>query len=88
VQQTNRPHGWAFHAINGGIIKDMKLWKPVAWSFSTSGSSNVHAFNNKILAVSDTSSFPFNTSVALVNNCDFVMLIMCTATVSPLVARI
>ena len=26
-QQTNRPHGWAFSKINGGVIRDMKLWK-------------------------------------------------------------
>ncbi|KAF8899390.1 pectin lyase-like protein [Infundibulicybe gibba] len=35
--------------------------QPVAWNFATSGSSNLHAFNNKIVAVSDTNSFPFNT---------------------------
>ncbi|KAJ7083354.1 pectin lyase-like protein [Mycena belliarum] len=61
VQQVNRPHGWAFNHITNGVIRDMKLWKPVAWNFATSGSVNVHAFNNRILAVSDTSSFPFNT---------------------------
>ncbi|KAJ7144808.1 pectin lyase fold/virulence factor [Mycena crocata] len=61
VQQVNRPHGWAFAKITNGVIRDMKLWKPVAWSFSTSGSVNVHAYNNLILASSDTSSFPFNT---------------------------
>ncbi|KAK7063605.1 pectin lyase-like protein [Favolaschia claudopus] len=61
VQQVNRPHGWAFSHITNGVIRDMKLFKPVAWSFSTSGSNNLHVFNNKILAVSDTSSFPFNT---------------------------
>ncbi|KAK7695256.1 hypothetical protein QCA50_002446 [Cerrena zonata] len=60
-QQVNRPHGWGFKKITNGVIRDMKLWKPIAWSFSTSGSSNVHAFNNKIVAVSDTDSFPFNT---------------------------
>ncbi|KIM38231.1 glycoside hydrolase family 28 protein [Hebeloma cylindrosporum] len=60
-QQVNRPHGWAFSKINTGVIRDMKLWKPIAWSFSTSGSNNIHAFNNKIVAVSDTKSFPFNT---------------------------
>ncbi|KAI0800509.1 pectin lyase fold/virulence factor [Fomes fomentarius] len=54
VQQTNRPHGWAFNDITNGVIRDMKLWKPIAWSFSTSGSKNVHVFNNKILAASDT----------------------------------
>ncbi|KAI0714728.1 pectin lyase fold/virulence factor [Earliella scabrosa] len=61
MQQVNRPHGWAFKSITNGVIRDMKLWKPIAWSFSTSGSKNLHAFNNKILAVSDTGSFPFNT---------------------------
>ncbi|CAL1694788.1 unnamed protein product [Somion occarium] len=60
-QQVNRPHGWAFSKISNGVIRDMKLWKPIAWNFATSGSSNVHAFNNKIIAVSNTDSFPFNT---------------------------
>ncbi|KAJ3556355.1 hypothetical protein NM688_g2075 [Phlebia brevispora] len=60
-QQTNRPHGWAFSNIQGGVIQDMKLWKPIGWNFATSGSSNLHIFNNKIVAVSDTTSFPFNT---------------------------
>lgn len=27
MQQTNRPHGWGFRSINGGVIKDMKLYK-------------------------------------------------------------
>jgi len=61
VQQTNRPHGWAFSKINGGVIRDMKLWKPIGWNFATSGSSNLHVYNNQIVAVSDTASFPFNT---------------------------
>lgn len=26
-QQTNRPHGWAFSKIQGGVIRDMKIWK-------------------------------------------------------------
>jgi len=26
-EQDNRPHGWAFSKINGGVIKGMKLWK-------------------------------------------------------------
>ncbi|CAA7265052.1 unnamed protein product [Cyclocybe aegerita] len=60
-QQVNRPHGLTFGNINQGVIRDMKIWKPVAWSFSTRGSSNLHAYNNKILAVSDTNAFPFNT---------------------------
>ncbi|KAK1227901.1 hypothetical protein PQX77_009091 [Marasmius sp. AFHP31] len=59
--QVNRPHGWRFSKIDGGVITDMKIWKPVAWSFSTSGSNNLHVYNNRILAVSDTDSFPFNT---------------------------
>ncbi|KAA1467850.1 pectin lyase-like protein [Dentipellis sp. KUC8613] len=60
-QQTNRPHGWAFSKINSGVIRDMKLWKPIGWNFATSGSSNVHIFNNKIVARSDSKAFPFNT---------------------------
>ncbi|KAF7292275.1 Pectin lyase-like protein [Mycena kentingensis (nom. inval.)] len=61
--QINRPHGWAFSHITNGVIRDMKLWKPVAWSFSTSGSANIHAFNNRILAPSENTqtAFPFNT---------------------------
>lgn len=27
VQQTNRPHGIAFSKINGGAIKNIKIWK-------------------------------------------------------------
>ncbi|OBZ68553.1 putative exopolygalacturonase C [Grifola frondosa] len=61
MQQTNRPHGWAFSKITNGVIRDMKLWKPIGWNFATSGSSNLHVFNNKIVAVSSTGSFPFNT---------------------------
>ncbi|KAF8886440.1 pectin lyase fold/virulence factor [Gymnopilus junonius] len=37
-----------------GFIRDMKLWKPIGWNFATSGSSNIHIFNNKIVAVSDS----------------------------------
>ncbi|KAG5732641.1 putative exopolygalacturonase C [Termitomyces sp. T112] len=62
--QVDRPHGIAFSKINNGIIRNMKLWKPIAWNFATSGSTNLHAFNNKIVAVSsnpNVSAFPFNT---------------------------
>ncbi|KAF7340907.1 Pectin lyase-like protein [Mycena sanguinolenta] len=55
VQQVNRPHGWAFNDITNGVIRDMKLWKPIGWNFATSGCVNVHVYNNKILAASDTS---------------------------------
>ncbi|KAF8650280.1 hypothetical protein AX16_005333 [Volvariella volvacea WC 439] len=61
MEQTNRPHGLAFRGITDGVIRDMKIWKPVAWSFSTSGSANLHAYHNTIIAISDTESFPFNT---------------------------
>ncbi|KAJ7729082.1 pectin lyase fold/virulence factor [Mycena maculata] len=61
VQQTNRPHGWAFNKITNGVIRDMKLWKPIGWNFATSDSVDVHIYNNRIMAVSDSSSFPFNT---------------------------
>ncbi|KAM5539945.1 hypothetical protein V8D89_006448 [Ganoderma adspersum] len=64
-QQTNRPHGWAFSKITNGVIRDLKLWKPIGWNFATSGSSNIHVFNNRIVAVSDTGSFPFNTDSRL-----------------------
>ncbi|KAG2140164.1 pectin lyase-like protein [Suillus clintonianus] len=60
-QQTNRPHGWLFKDVTNGVIRDMKIYKPVAWNFATTGSNNVHIFNNTILAGSDTNSFPFNT---------------------------
>ncbi|KAG6871941.1 hypothetical protein C0995_014723, partial [Termitomyces sp. Mi166 len=62
--QVNRPHGIAFSNIRNGVIRDIKLWKPIAWNFATSGSTNLHAFNNKIVAVSsnpNVSAFPFNT---------------------------
>ncbi|KAF5384813.1 hypothetical protein D9615_000966 [Tricholomella constricta] len=61
--QLNRPHGFAFSKINGGVIRDMKLWKPIAWNFGTAGSNNIHAFNNRIFALSENpdKAFPFNT---------------------------
>ncbi|KAK0465961.1 pectin lyase fold/virulence factor [Desarmillaria tabescens] len=63
MEQTNRPHGWSFKKVNNGVIRDMKIWKPIAWNFATSGSTNLHAFNNIIMAVSDNASaFPFNTT--------------------------
>lgn len=61
MQQTNRPHGWLFKNVTNGIITDVKIYKPVAWNFATTGSSNVHIFNNIIIARSDNVSFPFNT---------------------------
>ncbi|KAF8152112.1 pectin lyase-like protein [Mycena galopus ATCC 62051] len=54
MEQTNRPHGIWFHNINGGVIRDMKIYKPVGWNFQTNGGSNVHVFGNTILAKSDT----------------------------------
>lgn len=57
----NRPHGISFSKITDGVIRDMKIWKPVAWNFLTSGSVNFHAVNNRIHALSDSDSFPFNT---------------------------
>ncbi|KAG6834862.1 hypothetical protein H0H93_006850 [Arthromyces matolae] len=62
--QVNRPHGFAFAKISNGVIRDMKIWKPIAWVFSTSGANNLHVFNNQILAASNNpnvSAFPFNT---------------------------
>ncbi|PFH47780.1 glycoside hydrolase family 28 protein [Amanita thiersii Skay4041] len=61
-EQTNRPHGWSFKKITNGVIRDMKIWKPVAWNFATSGSVNLHAFNNRISALSDTDVRPFRLS--------------------------
>ncbi|KAH7343202.1 pectin lyase fold/virulence factor [Rhizoctonia solani] len=60
VEQTNRPHGIGFTVTNG-VIKDMKLWQPIASNFMLTGSKNVHAFNNRIHAVSTSKAFPFNT---------------------------
>ncbi|KAG1742701.1 glycoside hydrolase family 28 protein [Suillus paluster] len=53
MQQTNRPHGWLFGDVTNGVIRDMKIYKPVAWNFNLKGSTNVHIFNNTILAGSD-----------------------------------
>lgn len=49
-----RPHGWSFGHVTNGVIKYMKLWKPIAWNFATSGSVGLHAYNNTIWAVSDS----------------------------------
>ncbi|KAG6856118.1 hypothetical protein H0H87_007332 [Tephrocybe sp. NHM501043] len=38
--------------------------QPIAWNFATSGSTNLHAFHNRIIAKSNNpnvSAFPFNT---------------------------
>ncbi|KAH7926860.1 glycoside hydrolase family 28 protein [Leucogyrophana mollusca] len=61
VQQVNRPYGWLFGNITNGVIQNMKIYKPIAWNWLTTGSDNVHIFNNTILAGSDNASFPFNT---------------------------
>jgi len=62
MQQTNRPQGWKFGNITDGAITNLKVYKPPAWNFLTSGSTNVHIYNNTIIARSDNaSSFPFNT---------------------------
>lgn len=63
--QINRPRGIAFNMISGGVIRDMKIWKPIAWNFATSGSSNLLVTNNQIHAVSTDPqrAFPFNTYV-------------------------
>ncbi|KAG1717205.1 glycoside hydrolase family 28 protein [Suillus lakei] len=53
MQQTNRPQGWLFKDVTDGVITDMKIYKPVAWNFATTGSNNLHIFNNIILAGSD-----------------------------------
>ncbi|KAJ7863376.1 pectin lyase-like protein, partial [Mycena leptocephala] len=50
MEQTHRPHGIWFNNINGGIIRDMKIYKPVGWNYETTGSSDVHVFGNTILA--------------------------------------
>lgn len=35
------------------IYYSVPCQKPIGWNFATSGSTNLHAFNNKIVAVSD-----------------------------------
>ncbi|KEP52780.1 glycoside hydrolase family 28 protein [Rhizoctonia solani 123E] len=60
VQQANRPHGISF-VVTNGVVKDMKLWQPIAWNFLFNAGKNIHAFNNRIHAVSTTKAFPFNT---------------------------
>ncbi|KAJ7695337.1 pectin lyase-like protein [Mycena olivaceomarginata] len=54
MEQTHCPHGIWFHNITEGTIRDMKIHKPVGWNYETTGSSNVHVFENTILAKSDT----------------------------------
>ncbi|EGO19068.1 glycoside hydrolase family 28 protein, partial [Serpula lacrymans var. lacrymans S7.9] len=61
MEQAGRPYGWLFGNITNGVIRDMKIYKPIAWNFLTTGSSYLHVFNNIILAGSDNASFPFNT---------------------------
>ncbi|KAF9225181.1 pectin lyase-like protein [Gyrodon lividus] len=61
MQQDNRPYGWLFGYIETGVIRDMKIYKPIAWNFLTTSSNNLHIYNNLILARSDNASFPFNT---------------------------
>jgi len=58
---VNRPHGWGLSKITNVIVRDMKLWQPIAWSYAISGSKNVHAFHNVIHAKSNGTGFPFNT---------------------------
>ncbi|CUA67839.1 hypothetical protein RSOLAG22IIIB_03269 [Rhizoctonia solani] len=60
VEQTNRPKKIGF-LVTGGVLKDMKLWQPIASNFYLTGSKNVHAYNNRVHAVSSTKAFPFNT---------------------------
>lgn len=59
--RVNRPHGWKFNKVQGGEIRYMKLWQPVAWSFSTGGSDSLYIHDNKVVAISSTSSSPSNT---------------------------
>ncbi|KXN83335.1 putative exopolygalacturonase C [Leucoagaricus sp. SymC.cos] len=60
-----RPNGITFGHITDGVIRDMKIYKaelqPIAHVFATGGSVNLHAFNNRILSLSDNDAFPFNT---------------------------
>ncbi|WWC59101.1 uncharacterized protein I303_101649 [Kwoniella dejecticola CBS 10117] len=58
----NRPHGWSI-AANSSTIRNMKLRKPIAWSFSLNG-NDMHVYGNKIDAAYDLNNpgvFPFNT---------------------------
>ncbi|KAG6827103.1 hypothetical protein H0H92_013215 [Tricholoma furcatifolium] len=47
--QVNRPHGYAFSKINGGVIRDMKIWMCVLSSDGfSSGGSNMLFENNHV----------------------------------------
>ncbi|KIK71450.1 glycoside hydrolase family 28 protein [Collybiopsis luxurians FD-317 M1] len=73
-QQTNRPFGVSFNNINNGVIRDVKIWKPIAWNFNATGSQNLHISNNVILAVSDNASaFPFNTEGFIAGGSDMLI---------------
>jgi polygalacturonase len=78
MNQTNRPHGWNFRNMINSTIRDMKLWKPVAWSFASSGSVNLHVYNNQIFAVSNSKGFPFNTCVSLTSHHLYTFLYLMT----------
>ncbi|KAF8527382.1 pectin lyase fold/virulence factor [Hysterangium stoloniferum] len=60
VQQVSRPGIWKIKGTGGTIVHDIKIWKPIGKNWSLSG-SNIAVSNITILAVSSTSSFPFNT---------------------------
>ncbi|TFY77102.1 hypothetical protein EWM64_g6911 [Hericium alpestre] len=62
--QTSRPIApTAGHSARSQAVVEVNEWRaqPIGWNFATSGSSNVHIFNNQILANSDSNAFPFNT---------------------------
>ncbi|GJJ13217.1 hypothetical protein Clacol_007468 [Clathrus columnatus] len=54
VQQANRPHGWKFTSKGGGVVKDIKIYKPIAWNWSFEG-KDITVSNIIILAESSTS---------------------------------
>jgi len=51
----------------------MKVWKPIAWCFELLNSAYIHIHGNKVLAISDSGSFPFNTDGFLTTGHDILL---------------
>jgi hypothetical protein len=39
--------------LNENLTWEIRFFQPIAWSFSTSGSTNIRVYNNWIYAISD-----------------------------------
>jgi hypothetical protein len=59
IWKVRRPHINLFPRVSP-LILIFFYHQPIGWNFATSGSVNLHAFNNKIVAVSDTNVSVFN----------------------------